>query len=90
MTFKSDVEIAQEAQMKPIVSVASELNIPEDELELYGKYKTKISKYCFKYFTIKNVRNFRILLKFQKICASIESAVAGVTALFTLWEREER
>lgn len=42
MSFKSDVEIAQEANMKPIVEVAKELNIPEEELELYGRYKTKI------------------------------------------------
>lgn len=41
--MKSDVEIAQEAQMKPIVEIARELNISEDELELYGKYKAKVS-----------------------------------------------
>ena len=41
--MKSDVEIAQEAQMKPIVEVAEQLAIPADELELYGKYKAKLS-----------------------------------------------
>lgn len=41
--MKSDVEIAQEAKMKPIVQVAAELNIPEEELELYGRFKAKIS-----------------------------------------------
>lgn len=41
--MKSDVEIAQEAHMKPIVEIARELNISEDELELYGKYKAKVS-----------------------------------------------
>ncbi len=41
--MKTDVQIAQEAQMKPIVEVASQLNISDDELELYGKYKAKIS-----------------------------------------------
>ena len=41
--MKSDVEIAQEATMKPIVKVAEELNIAEEELELYGKYKAKVS-----------------------------------------------
>lgn len=41
--MKTDVEIAQEAQMKPIVEVASQLDISDDELELYGKYKAKIS-----------------------------------------------
>lgn len=42
-TVKSDVEIAQEALMSPIVNIAAELDIPEDELELYGKYKAKVS-----------------------------------------------
>ncbi|MBO4346829.1 MAG: formate--tetrahydrofolate ligase [Lachnospiraceae bacterium] len=41
--MKSDIEIAQSATMKPITEVAKLLNIPEDELELYGKYKAKIS-----------------------------------------------
>lgn len=41
--MKTDVQIAQETQMKPIVEVASQLDISDDELELYGKYKAKIS-----------------------------------------------
>lgn len=41
--MKSDVEIAQEAKMKPITEVAQQLDIPADELELYGKYKAKLS-----------------------------------------------
>lgn len=41
--MKTDVQIAQEAQMEPIVEVASQLDISDDELELYGKYKAKIS-----------------------------------------------
>ena len=41
--MKSDIEIAQEAVMKPIQDVASQLDIPADELEFYGKYKAKIS-----------------------------------------------
>lgn len=41
--MKTDVQIAQEAQMKPIAEVASQLDISDDELELYGKYKAKIS-----------------------------------------------
>lgn len=41
--MKTDVQIAQEAQMKPIVEVATQLDISDDELELYGKYKAKIS-----------------------------------------------
>ena len=41
--MNSDIEIAQSAQMKPITEVAKALEIPEDELELYGKYKAKLS-----------------------------------------------
>ncbi|MBP2637448.1 MAG: fhs 3 [Firmicutes bacterium] len=41
--MKSDVEIAQEAKMNPIVEVAKELMIPAEELELYGNYKAKVS-----------------------------------------------
>ena len=41
--MKTDIEIAQEAVMEPIVKVAEKLGIKEDELELYGKYKAKIS-----------------------------------------------
>src|SRR5919108_4643423 len=38
----SDIEIAQEAKIKPILQVAKELGIRENELELYGPYKAKI------------------------------------------------
>lgn len=40
--MKTDVQIAQEASMKPITEIAADLDISEDELELYGKYKAKI------------------------------------------------
>ena len=41
--MKTDIESAQEAVMEPIVRVAEKLGIKEDDLELYGKYKAKIS-----------------------------------------------
>ena len=41
--MKSDIQIAQEAVMEPITEVAKRLDIREDELELYGKYKAKLS-----------------------------------------------
>ena len=41
--MQSDIEIAQEAQMVHIREVAAKLDIPEDDLELYGKYKAKLS-----------------------------------------------
>jgi len=41
--MKSDLEIAQEAKMKPIAEIAESLGLLEDEIELYGKYKAKVS-----------------------------------------------
>lgn len=41
--MKTDIEIAQEAVLESVTEVAKKLQISEDELELYGKYKAKIS-----------------------------------------------
>lgn len=41
--MKTDVEIAQEAQMQHIREIAGKLGLTEDDIELYGKYKAKIS-----------------------------------------------
>lgn len=41
--MKTDIQIAQEAQMVHIKEVAAKLNITEEELEFYGKYKAKLS-----------------------------------------------
>ena len=41
--MKSDLQIAQEAKLKPIIEIAASIGIKEDELDLYGKYKAKIS-----------------------------------------------
>lgn len=41
--MKSDVEIAQQAAMKPIAEVAQSLGLSEEGLELYGRYKAKLS-----------------------------------------------
>lgn len=43
MKIKSDIEIAQEASMQNIRDVAAKVGICEDDLEMYGKYKAKIS-----------------------------------------------
>lgn len=42
----TDIEIAQKAEMKPIGEIARQLDVTEDELELYGKYKAKITSEC--------------------------------------------
>lgn len=58
--MKTDIEIAQEAKLEPIVQVAQKLNISEGELELYGKYKAKISdEYMEK---IKDNKNGKLVL----------------------------
>ena len=41
--MKTDIQIAQEAEMMPIRDVAAQYGIEEDDLELYGKYKAKFS-----------------------------------------------
>ena len=48
MEVKSDIEIAQEAVMENIASVAAKVDISSDDLEMYGKYKAKISDDVFK------------------------------------------
>ena len=42
--MKTDIQIAQEALMQPIDTVARELHIDVEELEFYGRYKAKISE----------------------------------------------
>ncbi len=41
--MKTDIEIAQEAVLEPIAEIAEKLGIPAEELELYGRYKAKLS-----------------------------------------------
>lgn len=41
--MKPDLEIAQEAELKPITEIAKSIGIKEDELDLYGKHKAKVS-----------------------------------------------
>jgi len=43
MHVPSDIEIAQGAELRPVVEIAEKLGIGESELELYGKYKAKVS-----------------------------------------------
>lgn len=41
--MQTDIEIAQSAKLKPIVEVGSSLGLSEDDLDLYGRYKAKVS-----------------------------------------------
>lgn len=59
--MKTDVQIAQEAIMEPIGKIAQHLEIPEDELELYGKYKAKISLNYWN-TTLQTKRNGKLIL----------------------------
>ena len=58
--MKTDVEIAQEAQMQPIGKIAEKLTIEDAELELYGKYKAKISLDAWQ--RVKNRPNGKLIL----------------------------
>ncbi len=58
--MKSDIEIAQESQIIPIKDIAAKLGIEEDELELYGRYKAKLSNECLD--RIKNNKSGKLIL----------------------------
>lgn len=58
--MKTDIEIAQEADMLPITEIAKKLDISADDLELYGKYKAKLSD---KYLdSVKNNKKGKLIL----------------------------
>ena len=46
--MKSDIEIAQEAELYPITKIAEGIGLSEEDLECYGKYKAKISNECLR------------------------------------------
>lgn len=58
--MKSDIEIAQEAELYPITKVAETLDMTLEDLELYGKYKAKISDEYLK--KIENHKNGKLIL----------------------------
>jgi len=56
----TDIEIAQQAEMKPIKEIATMLGIEEDELEYYGRYKAKISTKVWE--RVKNNKDGKLIL----------------------------
>ena len=58
--MKTDIQIAQEAVMEPIVKVAKRLGLKEEDLEIYGKYKAKISNDCLA--SLKNRKDGKLIL----------------------------
>lgn len=57
--MKQDIEIAQEARMRPIIDIAGILSIPPDDLELYGKFKAKIP---LKFIDEEKIKNSKLIL----------------------------
>lgn len=60
MKYKSDIEIAQEAEMMPIVEIADKIGLKEDDLELFGKFKAKLSHESLK--KLKTKKSGKIIL----------------------------
>ncbi len=60
MNYKSDLEIAQEAVMKPVAEIAKKLELTEDDLLGYGKYKAKLD--CHRINASKNKQNGKLIL----------------------------
>lgn len=58
--IKSDIQIAQEAKMLPIMEVANKAGIPEESVELYGNYKAKLTHELFE--TVKDKKNGKLVL----------------------------
>lgn len=56
----TDIEIAQQAEMEPIKNVAAKLGMSEDDIEMYGKYKAKISDEYMQ--SVKNNENGKLVL----------------------------
>ncbi len=56
----TDIEIAQQAEMEPIKNVAAKLGMTEDDIEMYGKYKAKISDEYMQ--SVKNNENGKLIL----------------------------
>ena len=75
----TDIEIARNTKLKKIQDIAKEINISEDELELYGKYKAKISDDVYEF--IANICDSDI--------RTLEGALTRVTAYSTIFFEEE-
>jgi formate--tetrahydrofolate ligase len=57
--MKKDIEIAQEARIRPVIEIAGKMGLPADELELYGKYKAKIPLH---FINEENIRKSNLIL----------------------------
>ena len=83
--MKTDIQIAQEANMLPIKEVAAGIGVTEDDIELYGKYKAKISdEYLEK---IKNNKHGKLILV---TAINPTPAGEGKTTVFPIFHRASR
>ena len=57
----TDLEIAQQAKILEIKEIAKKVNLTEDDLELYGKYKAKINEEAFSRLKDKEDGRYRLL-----------------------------
>jgi len=57
--MRLDIEIAQKAKIRPIGEIAELLGIPQDELEMYGKFKAKIP---LKFIDEEKVKKAKLIL----------------------------
>ena len=64
----SDIEIARNAKLKKITEIAKQINIDENEIEQYGKYKAKIS-----YETIKKLEKNKLSKGFNYFITHLKS-----------------
>ena len=60
MGVKSDIEIAQEAQMLDIREVAAKVGVAEDDLELYGKYRQRFLMIYIQNLKIKKMESLSL------------------------------
>lgn len=60
--MKTDIQIAQEATMLPITEIAAKIDLSPDDLEMYGKYKAKLSDECMARLEKEKMENWYWLL----------------------------
>ncbi len=58
--MKDDIAIAQKAKLKPITKIANDLGLSEDDIDLYGKYKAKVSLDVYE--KLKNKKDGKLIL----------------------------
>ena len=79
----SDIQIAQQAVLKPITKIAQELGIEEEELEPYGRYKAKVNDKLFQ--RVKDRKDGRLVL-----VTAIREKPPSPPVWDRLWRKSER